>query len=165
MDGHFQKAGFPEDRVYEIHGSIHYLQCIRPCCSDIWENKEEIPVDYSTMRALKIPKCIHCGAVARPNILMFGDWSWVGDRTYKQGERYRRFLEKIKGARVVVVEIGAGTAIPSIRHTSESLMRSHGATLIRINPREFQVPPGGISIAEGGLKALENIDAILRHGS
>src|SRR5439155_19501480 len=27
VDGQFQKAGFPEDRLLECHGSIHYLQC------------------------------------------------------------------------------------------------------------------------------------------
>ena len=30
-DGQFQKAGFPEDRIVECHGSIHYLQCALPC--------------------------------------------------------------------------------------------------------------------------------------
>ena len=41
----------------------------------------DIAVDFSTMRARHIPTCIHCGATARPNILMFGDWSWIADRT------------------------------------------------------------------------------------
>ncbi len=164
VDGQFQKAGFPEERIYEIHGSIHYLQCIRPCSNLIWPNEEEIPVDYNTMRALRIPRCVKCGDVARPNVLMFGDWSWVGDRTYRQERRYRAFLERVKGKRIVVVEVGAGTAVPSIRHISESLVRSHGATLIRINPREYQVPHGQIAIPEGGLKALETIDALLKGG-
>ncbi len=162
VDGHFQKAGYTGEKVYEIHGSIHYLQCIKPCCNDIWENNEDVPVDYETMRALRIPECKHCGGVARPNILMFGDWSWVGDRTYAQGKRYRRFLEEVRGKRMVVIELGAGTAVPSIRHTSESLIRSHGATLIRINPRESQVPSGQISIPEGALKALSKLDELLK---
>lgn len=164
VDGQFQKAGYPEDKIYEIHGSIHHLQCIRPCSNDIWENDEDIPVDLESMRALKIPRCRNCGAVARPNVLMFGDFSWVGDRTYKQGERYRRFLAEVAGKRMVVIEIGAGTAIPSIRHTSESLVRTHGAVLVRINPREYAVPPGQISIPLGGLEALRSIDKCIRRG-
>ena len=32
VDGHFQKAGFPNDKILEIHGSIHNLQCNK-CCS------------------------------------------------------------------------------------------------------------------------------------
>ncbi|BAT71645.1 Sir2 family transcriptional regulator [Thermosulfidibacter takaii ABI70S6] len=164
VDGQFQKAGFEEEKIYEIHGSIHHLQCIKPCCDDIWENNEEIPVDLETMRALKIPRCKHCGAVARPNVLMFGDWSWVGNRTYKQGERYRSFLNRVKGKRITVIEIGAGTAIPSIRHTSESLMRSHNAVLIRMNPREFQAPREAIALPMGGLEALESIDEVIEGG-
>ncbi len=164
VDGQFQKAGFPEERIYEIHGSIHHLQCSVPCSNAIWENTEDVPVDYETMRAKRIPRCINCGAVARPNILMFGDYSWVGDRTYAQGERYRLFLSQVEGRRMVVVEMGAGCAIPSIRHTSESLIRSHGASLIRINPREYHVPEGQVSLPMGALDALSGIDRLI-HGA
>src|SRR5438270_529717 len=31
VDGQFQKAGFPDDRLVERHGSIHHLQCLRRC--------------------------------------------------------------------------------------------------------------------------------------
>jgi NAD-dependent SIR2 family protein deacetylase len=30
VDGQFQKAGFPEDKIFEVHGSIHFLQCEYP---------------------------------------------------------------------------------------------------------------------------------------
>ena len=37
VDGHFQNAGFPAERVNEIHGSIHHLQCMDEDCSTaIW---------------------------------------------------------------------------------------------------------------------------------
>jgi len=36
VDGQFQIAGFDEDRIEECHGSIHHLQCSRPCSQDIW---------------------------------------------------------------------------------------------------------------------------------
>src|SRR6266508_1289115 len=38
VDGQFQKAGFPEERVLEVHGSIHHLQCTSPCSPAIWTN-------------------------------------------------------------------------------------------------------------------------------
>jgi NAD-dependent SIR2 family protein deacetylase len=90
VDGQFQKAGFDPARICEIHGSIHHLQCQRPCSDRIWENHEEIPVDETTMRAQVVPRCPGCGAVARPNILMFSDWSWVPDRSAAQQERLNR---------------------------------------------------------------------------
>ena len=31
VDGQFQKAGFAQDKIYEVHGSIHHLQCTKNC--------------------------------------------------------------------------------------------------------------------------------------
>jgi NAD-dependent SIR2 family protein deacetylase len=146
VDGQFQKAGFDSDRIVEVHGSIHRLQCTAPCSSAIWDNDEEIPVDLATMRALHIPRCRRCGAVARPNILMFGDFAWVSDRTAAQERSLDQFLTDNRRYPLVVVELGAGTTIPTIRYQSEGLGRRHGAKVIRINPREAQIPLPHISL-------------------
>lgn len=164
VDGQFQKAGFDEDKVLEVHGSIHHLQCLAPCSGAIWPNREEIPVDPDTMRARSIPRCIRCGGTARPNVLMFGDFSWVADRTSLQEERFGIFLEENLGREAVVVELGAGTAIPTIRYMSERLGRRAGATVVRINPREPWIDEPHLSIAEGALAALRAIDAYLPAG-
>jgi len=159
VDGHFQKAGFSADAILEVHGSIHHLQCTRPCSDEIWENREAIPVDLATMRAEHIPRCINCGAVARPNILMFGDWCWISDRTREQERRFDTFLAEHRSV-LAVVEIGAGSAIPTIRHLSDDLGR-RGASVIRINPREAQIPPPHISISAGALDGLRGIASAL----
>ena len=62
---------------------------------------------------------------------------------------------------MAVVECGAGTAIPSVRMFSERLQR-RGATLVRINLREPQVPPGGVPLAMGALEALQRIASAAR---
>lgn len=36
VDGHFQRAGFDESRIVECHGSLHYAQCNKLCCSTIF---------------------------------------------------------------------------------------------------------------------------------
>lgn len=160
VDGQFQKAGFPEEGILEVHGSIHCLQCSVPCSSAIWENREEIPVDTATMRALHIPRCIRCGAVARPCILMFGDGSWISDRTDRQERLFERFLTDMDDP-AVVVEIGAGTAIPTIRNLGERLAGSYGAKVIRINPREPRISPPHIALPCGALEGLRAIEAEL----
>jgi len=160
VDGQFQKAGFGEDKILEVHGSIHHLQCLSPCSEAIWDNHEEIPVDFSTMRAARIPACIRCGGVARPNILMFGDFSWLPRRTRGQERRFDEFLTDHRGGRLVVVELGAGTAIPTIRYLGERIA-SNGGTLVRINPREAQTPSGGISLSCGALEGLRQVDGIV----
>jgi len=161
VDGQFQKAGFREDQILEVHGSIHHLQCLAPCCRAIWDNREEIPVDHATMHARHIPRCPHCGGVARPNILMFGDWSWIADRTRGQEIRFDSFCAQHQGESLAVVEMGAGTAIPTIRHTSEDLGRSPRARVIRINPREPQIGGRHIALPCGALEGLEGIERAL----
>lgn len=126
VDGQFQKAGFKEEDICEIHGSLRHLQCIRPCSPNIWDNKENISVNYETMRAEYIPKCSYCGSIARPNILMFSDFSWISSKTDNQEERFDRFLNRCKNEKMVVVEMGAGTGIPAIRNLSERIGRIRG---------------------------------------
>ncbi|MCF6201014.1 MAG: NAD-dependent deacetylase [Hydrogenimonas sp.] len=141
VDGQFQKAGFDEDRVYECHGSIHHLQCT-VCSSGIWSAEGvEISIDMESFKALKWPKCKECGSTARPNILMFGDWGWDSARSDDQEERFDDFLQRciVKKLKLVVVEIGAGTAVPTVRITGEKIASIYGAKLIRINPRDFYI--------------------------
>jgi NAD-dependent SIR2 family protein deacetylase len=158
VDGQFQKAGFVEAEILEVHGSIHQLQCSVPCSRSICENREQIPVDTNTMRAERIPRCIRCGAVARPNILMFGDWSWISDRSDRQRQRFEKFIDA-NAASIVVLELGAGTAIPTLRNLGEQLGRRYGATMIRINPREAEIDPPHVSLALGALDGLRKIAA------
>ncbi|MGW8312206.1 MAG: SIR2 family NAD-dependent protein deacylase [Desulfuromonadales bacterium] len=161
VDGQFQKAGYREDQVLEVHGSIHHLQCLTPCCHAIWDNHEIIPVDFAEMRAQHVPLCRHCRYPARPNILMFGDYSWLPDRTHAQEMRFESFLAQHQHEAIVVIEMGAGTAIPTIRYMSERIGHRSGATVIRINPREPHIPGGHISLPCGALEGLTGIEQFL----
>lgn len=164
VDGQFQKAGFDEVAVLEVHGSIHHLQCLAPCSGAIWPSREEIPVDQETMRALRIPRCGRCGGVARPNILMFGDDSWLSVRTDAQEDGFEAFLGENGGRPTAVVEMGAGTAISTMRAMSERLGRRRGVTVVRINPREPWIDSPHIAIPDGALSTLAAIDARLAGG-
>jgi NAD-dependent SIR2 family protein deacetylase len=159
VDGQFQRAGFDADRVLECHGSIHHLQCCEPCCDDIWPAEAAaVVVDEADMRAADpLPTCDACGRIARPNILMFGDYGWNESRTSQQDARYRAWLKTLDPQKLTVIEMGAGGAIPTVRSNSERLA-GHGATLIRINPREPNGPRGTISIASGAMAALQAIE-------
>ncbi|PLX78835.1 MAG: NAD-dependent deacetylase [Desulfuromonas sp.] len=161
VDGQFQKAGFREDQILEVHGSIHHLQCLSPCGHAIWDNDEQIPVDFDTMRAEHVPMCRHCNHPARPNILMFGDYSWLPDRTHGQEMRFDLFLDQHQGGRIAVIEMGAGTSIPTIRYLSERVGGRNGTRVIRINPREAHIASPHISMSCGALEGLEGIAASL----
>jgi len=161
VDGQFQRAGFPEERIVECHGSIHRLQCCDGSLGRVWDAEgTAVTVDEETMRAVgDLPTDPRSGKPARPNILMFGDAHWDDTIAAKQHERYGAWLASIRGARLVVVELGAGETIPTVRMQSERLVTSHGARLIRINPREADVPAGQWGLPCGalaGLRALAN---------
>lgn len=167
VDGQFQKAGFYGDALHECHGSIHYLQCLAACGSGIWSASEFIPdVDEKNCRLRNAPpRCPRCGGMARPNILMFGDWQWLHEREQAQRQREVEWFRVAaqKHVKLVVVELGAGTAIPSVRHFSERISAEFGARIIRINPREFQVPSAqDVGIPMGALEALQHMDRALR---
>lgn len=163
VDGQFQKAGFSEEHINECHGSIHHLQCMNECESGVWSAAEFKPeVDDETCRLLNVPpRCPQCGSLARPNILMFGDGNWLEQRSEAQRQRETQWLESIvdNQARVVIVEMGAGTAIPSVRHFSHRISHEFSGRIIRINPRESKVPSSrDIGFATGSLETLRGID-------
>jgi NAD-dependent SIR2 family protein deacetylase len=158
VDGHFQKAGFPEERVLEAHGSIHFTQCLGACQGITSAAPWWVEVDPETFRARPpLPRCPSCGALLRPNILMFGDWGWDASRTEAQEQRLTRWLEAVEPGALAVVECGAGTAIPSVRRFCERAAATSRGTLIRINVREPQVPAGGLSLPLRALEALSGI--------
>jgi NAD-dependent SIR2 family protein deacetylase len=160
VDGHFQRAGFDPDRIMEVHGSIDWLQCAAKCGIGLFPAGESrvIEVDEQTMRAREpLPSCPSCGALARPNVLMFGDWEWEDTRSAAQEIRLLAWLESLGSARLAVLECGAGTALPTVRHFCERVAANQGGTLIRINVREPTVPAGHLGLARGALDALQTI--------
>lgn len=162
VDGQFQRAGFPESNIQEFHGSIHWLQCTRPCTDDVWPADAPSPVvDEKECQWLsELPKCRHCGALARPSILMFGDCDWLERRAASQQSRMGAWLRHAR--RPVVVELGAGSYIASVRHFSEQVIHGHGGRLVRINPRESNVPTRlDVGLAVGAMEGLMAIDTAL----
>jgi hypothetical protein len=95
---------------------------------------------------------------------MFGDWDWNGDRTCTQQARLENWLASAGTSRMVIIECGAGTAIPTVRHFCESIARQAPATLIRINLREPEVPNGQVGLAMGACEALSAIDELVGAG-
>lgn len=159
VDGQFQKAGFDAGAVHECHGSIHHLQCLKPCSEAIWPAGAFVPdVDEEACQLRNAaPTCPRCGGLARPNILMFNDDGWVADREQAQSDRLRRWLAQV--SRPVVVELGAGAAVPTVRHFSHAVVQQLGGRLVRINLREPAVPTGlDVGLPMGALAALQALD-------
>lgn len=154
VDGQFQKAGFNPEQIYECHGSIHHLQCAERCNEHIYAADDLTPqIDEKVCAWLgHVPKCEDCGALLRPNILMFNDYYWLTQRHNQQKRLLRNFLSQ--HYRPVVIEMGAGTTIPTVRDFGER----YAPSFIRINPREYDLPvSGGVALAMGAKDGIEQI--------
>ena len=72
-----------------------------------------------------------------------------------------------EGKKLVVVEIGAGVAISTVRYESERISEEYDAPLIRINPEYPEVgrlTSPHVSINEGGLEAILALNKIIQQG-
>jgi NAD-dependent SIR2 family protein deacetylase len=166
VDGQFQMAGFEAAQVEECHGSLHELQCVVPCTESVWSADALHPVvDPVSFRQLNpLPRCPHCGRLARPNVLMFNDYHFVYERTEGHRKRRHQWLTHVADshARLLVIELGAGTTVVSVRHFSHLMARDYGANLVRINSRQADVDlPTDIGIAMPAAAALASIDRLL----
>jgi hypothetical protein len=81
---------------------------------------------------------------------MFNDVAWVDTPSDTQLERLAPWRAGV--ARLAVIELGAGTDLPSVRRFTES----QGGHAIRINPREHRIVRG-VGIPMGALAALQAI--------
>ena len=155
VDGQFQTAGFSETKVLEIHGSIHHLQCLALCQNKVWSAQAVTPTidnDICEWIGKDLPTCDRCGKLARPNILMFEDFGWIKTAAELQRSSLRNWENQ--ASTVVVIELGAGVDIASIRRISEN----QGCPVIRINPRDARLREGtGVSLSMGAKDALKAI--------
>ncbi len=79
-----------------------------------------------------------------------------------QQQRFATWVDQLgeSSARLAVIELGAGSAIPTVRQVSERVVQSTRGTLIRINPRENGVAAGQIGLPLG---AADGIRLICEH--
>lgn len=169
VDEHFQKAGFSPSRIVECHGALMDLQCTYNCHTGIWRWDGVIPervgrrwFQSTTQREAGWPRCPRCKQIARPNVLLFGDFDWIDHKAKEQHRRFAQWLSSMQGKRLVIIESGAGTAIPTVRMKSEQYYTPQQPNLIRINPTESMGPFGTLSLHQGALSTIKHIDKLIR---
>lgn len=140
VDSQFLKAGFDPDKLYEVHGTKRVWQCMSKKCNkrcapwpmDVTQLPE---LDPETLLAIPpFPKCMHCGAMARPNVSFFDDDVFSETITKRQGARFQKWLESVVGTRVVLLEFGCGLSQHSIRF-------EHVDGRYAMQSKEYKLPP------------------------
>jgi len=162
VDGHFQLAGFPEDRVVECHGTINFMQCRDRCSEVIW-GADSLPfsaIEADDFSCDVLPQCPHCGGLARPNLRLSDDAQWVTARMLAQYTRLQAWRTGIQS--LVVVELGAGLAVSAVRQFAEGL----GAPLIRINLERSGIGAGeGVELCGSALSVLKELEQAWNAGA
>ncbi len=112
VDGLHQAAG--SKKVIEVHGNLRNVVCLS--C------KVRFPVEGQSWG--KVPECPECGAVMKPDAVLFGEALPMKD--FKTG------LKAFQSCDVLLL-VGTSGAIPPMNQAPQ-LAKDHGAKIIEINP-------------------------------
>ncbi len=164
IDGHFQKSGFDEEKIRELHGTLAYFQSSQPdITQEIWKNEQSGDEILENVKNGIFPTCPNNGIKARPNVYMFRDNTYINTRSKEQENKFQNFLVQNKGKNILVFEIGSGPHVQTVRIKTRMLKTQYNANIVRINPKDFTVKAPHIGIAKGALEALTEIDNYLKN--
>jgi len=123
VDGLHAAASTPERALVELHGSLFRIRCTT--CE--WRAVDRSSVDASSDDTL--PRCTTCGALARPDVVWFGE---ALDPTHLE----RAFLEAAT-ADVCLVIGTSGVVQPAA--SLVSITQLAGGAVIEVNPVETPI--------------------------
>ena len=118
VDHQFQRAGFDKKRLFYTQGDYGLLQCTKPCCQKTWDNEEQIREMVEQQKDMRIPTeliphCPNCGRLMTTNLR--ADDKFVEDEGwYEAAKRYDEFTEKVRGKKLLLLELGVGMNTPGI---------------------------------------------------
>jgi NAD-dependent deacetylase len=139
IDGFHHAAG--SRNVIDIHGDVHHLRCTR--C-----RFRQTVADYSSLTTVP-PRCPECGAVVRPEVVLFGEMLPPEKVDQLQAELRRGFD--------VVFSVGTTSVFPYIARPVIAAKQA-GVPTVEINPGTSQVSDlVDIKIAAGAAAALDAI--------
>lgn len=113
VDGLHLRAGHDQERVLEVHGSLHRMRCMaecsppRPIPADLgadW-SPDHVPEDEGSLLSLH---CERCGAWLRPHVLWFDEYY---DEEYYRYESAQRAVAD--AALLLVIGTSGATNLPS----------------------------------------------------
>ena len=122
IDGLHQKAGIPEDRVIELHGSNAHIACLQ--CRRRFEWEEVLPFfEGNPAPSTDCPRCDECGGWLKPATISFG-------QAMPEEQTRRAFAEA--GKADLLITVGTSLQVyPAAGIPGEA--RSHGGKVAIIN--------------------------------
>jgi NAD-dependent deacetylase len=142
VDGLHQAAGSRD--VIEVHGNVHHLSCTR--CTWV-----DTVTDYVALAS--VPRCPTCGAVVRPDVVLFGERLPEAAVARMASLRTTRFD--------LVFTIGTTAVFPYIVAPVLDQVR-RGGVAVEIDPGETAVSARVTHhLRSGAAEALTRIDALV----
>jgi NAD-dependent deacetylase len=122
IDGLHQKAGIPDERVIELHGSNAHVACLQ--CRRRFEWEEVLPFfEENPPPSNDCPRCDECGGWLKPATISFG-------QAMPEEETRRAFAEA--GKADLLITVGTSLQVyPAAGIPGET--RRHGGEVVIIN--------------------------------
>lgn len=148
VDHLFQKSGFDKERLFYTQGDYGLFQCSLPCHDSTYDNEEAVREMVLRQRDMRIPtelipRCPECGREMTTNLRI--DDKFVEDEGWHAAYgRYRDFLKKYDGRKVLFLELGVGYNTPGIIKYPFMRMTAlnPNAHYISINSDDGYIPAG-----------------------
>ena len=164
VDHCFQRAGFAKDRLFYTQGDYGLWQCSVPCQNRTWDNETQVRAMLAEQQDRRIPSgrvpfCPVCGAPMTMNLR--SDASFVEDEGWHAAQaRYRDFVHRTAGKKVLLLELGVGGNTPGIIKYPfwQMACRNARSFLVCLNLHEAFCPP---ELKGRSLCLAADIDAVL----
>ena len=146
VDRQFFKAGFDQDRVFDVQGSLAKIQCSKACHNKLYDDTKLVKEMLEKNKNIKIPTSLvpHCPICnGKMEVNLRKDQYFVQDEHwYKLNKNYEEFLNENKNKKIVFLELGVGFNTPGIiRYPFEEFTYNmKKAYLIRINNQYAEIP-------------------------
>ncbi len=106
---HFEACGFSPEKIYEVEGTWLAMQCTRPCHKTLYPILEPVremaaAEQNGRIPAGLLPRCPRCGGPMAVHIA--AGPGFIEDTGARL--RYRMFLDRYHGKKLVVLELGIG---------------------------------------------------------
>lgn len=166
VDSQFRKAGFDNDKIFEVQGDYGLMQCAVGCHPQLYSDKSTVETILKhshdlTVDTEYVPVCPVCGGNmdvhVRKNQYFVQDEAW-----HAAAERYEEFMSRYAdNGRIVMLELGIGFNTPVIiRFPFERIaFQNPKATIIRLNS---DYPEGPAETASRTISFTEDMDAVIK---
>jgi len=145
-DGLHQKAGVPDDKVFELHGTMQWVDCL-----DCRKRYPRSQVHDKMLAGEKVPRCDECNGILKPATVAFGQS--MPERETRESENRSAacdlflaagsslvvypaaqmpLIAKRSGARVVIINL---TPTPHDQHADVVINEKTGDSLSNIVAR------------------------------